>query len=74
MAEIVWKCSWLFLMKFYKENTYSNGRDMISIRRPLQEFLALAPTAILTVLFCNLNNFSLTDELPQGIIPYFITE
>jgi hypothetical protein len=29
---------------------------------------------ILTIFFCNVNIFLLSDELPQEIIPYFIKE
>jgi hypothetical protein len=27
---------------------------------------------ILTIFFCNVNTFLLSDELPQNIFPYFI--
>jgi hypothetical protein len=32
------------------------------------------PTVILTIFFCGVSTFLLSDELPQKIIPYIIKE
>jgi hypothetical protein len=47
---------------------------MDDIQKPSisKESEGLAPTMILTVFFCNVNAFLLSDELPQKITPYFI--
>jgi hypothetical protein len=63
-------------MKFIGENTYSHGKVMIfsHLNRSLQELWDLTPNMILTIFFFNVNTFLLLDEVPQKIIPHFITE
>jgi hypothetical protein len=68
ITELVWKSSWLFTLKFIKENMYSHGN------RVLHEILGLIPAIILTTFFCKVNIFLLLDELCQNITPHFIIE
>jgi hypothetical protein len=60
----------------YYENMYSHGRVKISdlLRRLLHEFLGLTPAINLTIFFCKVNIFLLSDELPQKIIPHLTVE
>jgi hypothetical protein len=44
------------------------------LNRLLHEFLGLTSAINQTIFFCKVNIFLLFDELPQQIIPYFITE
>jgi len=54
-----------------------NGMQQVEsncLNRLLNEVLGCAPAIILTIFFCNMKIFPLLEELPQKIIPYFITE
>jgi hypothetical protein len=61
IAELVWNCYLLFIIKLLNENTsmYSHGRGRISdlLNRPIQEFQCLTSTMFLTIFFCDVNTF-----------------
>jgi hypothetical protein len=73
-AELVWKHSRLFIMKFNNKNMYSHrsGKICNFLNRSLKG--GFAPTMIITVFFCNVNTFLLSDESPQNVFRYFIKE
>jgi hypothetical protein len=69
VVEFVWKCSWLFTVKFINENMCSHGRVKISnlLSRLLHEFIVLTPAINVTTVLCIMNIFLLIDELsPQN--------
>ena len=63
-------------MHLINESIYWYGTCRIStcLNRLLRQVLGCAPAIILTIFFCKVKNFPLLEELPQKIIPYFITE
>ena len=65
----------LLTMKFINDTIYWTGTGKISscLHRLLQEDLACAPAIILKTVFCKVKIFPLLEELPNKIIPYFIT-
>jgi hypothetical protein len=62
IAELVWKYSWLFTIKFINENMYSHGRAKISYL--LNRLLGLMLAINLTIFFCKVNMFLLLGKLP----------
>jgi hypothetical protein len=63
IAEVIWKRSWLFAMKFINEDVYSHGRAKISnlLNILVHRFLGLTPANKLTIFFCKVNIFLLLD-------------
>lgn len=61
----------VFTPNFINENLHSHSRSKISnlSNRPLHEFLSFAAATILTIFFCEINNF-LKDKLPHRIFYY----
>jgi hypothetical protein len=68
-ADLVLKCSWLFVMEFINENVYSHRIPKICnlLNILLHEILGLAPAILLTVFFCTVNIVLLLDKLPQTL-------
>jgi len=53
---------------------HGKGRISSSLTRILQDVLGEALAILLMILFCQVKIFTLLKELPEKIIPYFITE
>ena len=62
-------------MKLINESMYWHGTGGISncLNRLLYEGLCCAPAVIVTIFFCEVKITPLLEELPNNIIPYFIT-
>jgi len=62
--------------KFIKESKYwqGKGRIYICLTGLLQDVLGWALARLLMIFFCQVKIFPLLEELPEKIIPYFITE
>jgi len=63
-------------MKFLNESIYryETGRISNCLNRLLQEVLGCASAMILMICICKVKIFSLLEEVPRKIIPYFIVE
>jgi len=66
----------LLIIKFIDECVYWHGTGEISnyLNRLLQEVLGCAPAIIMIIYLCEVKIFPLWEELPNKIIPYFMTE
>ena len=63
-------CMKIFFIIYYEVHKW---KSLIFLNRLLREVLGHTPTIILTILFCKVNIFPLLDELPQNIMPCFVT-
>ena len=61
--------------KLIRDSMYCEDKvnDSNLWNKGLHDVLELEPIIVLIILFCNRKTFLLSIEIPQNIIPYFIT-
>jgi hypothetical protein len=64
------------MMQLIHGSVHCHGTGIISncLNRLLHEVLGCASVIIVTIFFCKVKIMSLLEKLPQGIVPYLITE
>jgi hypothetical protein len=74
--ELVWKISWLLIIKLINASIYWDGTRRISncLNRLLQEVLGWTPAINLMISYWKWKSSHCWKGYPQKIIPYFIME